>query len=199
MIGVITGDIIHSRNVDSTKYLLQLKQVLQVFGDNPGTWDIYRGDSFQLITGAQTALKAAIMIKASIKQVRELDVRLAIGLGAIEHLADKVTESNGPAFVFSGDCFDALKKNRLQIKSADPKYDETINVMLRLANLTMDVWTTVSAELVLTGLMFPEINQKAMAEKLGKSQSNISEGLSRAGYREVLDMLHYFEKSFSNI
>src|SRR3546814_11309760 len=59
------------------------------------------------------ALATAIGIKAIIKSIKQLDVRMAIGLGEISYVAKRVTESNGSAFVFSGEKFERLKKEKI--------------------------------------------------------------------------------------
>lgn len=195
MIGVITGDIIDSKKVESYLYLANLKDILSRFGETPENWEIYRGDSFQLQLPAERSLLAAILIKASINQIRHLDVRMAIGLGEITYPAGRITESNGTAFVYSGECFEHLKRSTLRIRSSDAQFDESINLMINLAELSMKNWTAVTAKIVSTALKFPELNQKMLAEKLNKSQGNISEGLSRAGYHEIKAMIDYFQKT----
>ena len=99
MIAVLTGDIINSRASEAPKWLQKLKGVLTTYGDTPTQWELFRGDSFQLVTMPQDALKAALHIKAVMKQNKKLDVRIAIGLGAETHRAQRITESNGPAYV----------------------------------------------------------------------------------------------------
>src|SRR5680860_726664 len=115
MIAIITGDIINSRNVDAQKWMPELKTVLNKYGSEPKTWEIYRGDSFQIETLPIDALKAAILIKSTIKQFKALDVRLAIGIGEKTYESEKITESNGSAFVYSGEAFEKLKKQTLSI------------------------------------------------------------------------------------
>jgi hypothetical protein len=49
-----------------------------------------------------------LLLKATIKQHKALDVRMAIGIGTIDYTSNKVTESNGSAFI--RECFEGLKK-----------------------------------------------------------------------------------------
>jgi DNA-binding MarR family transcriptional regulator len=99
-----------------------------------------------------------------------------------------ITESNGTAFINSGECFDGLKKQKLEIKSPWHTFDEEINHLLELALLTMNHWSTVTALAIRTAMENPGMNQKAIAKKLGKSQSSISEALNRGGYEEIMNM-----------
>ncbi|MCX7987092.1 MAG: hypothetical protein N2662_09150, partial [Bacteroidales bacterium] len=82
MISVLTGDIIHSSRVSPEKWLKALKGVLGSIGSSPRQWEIFRGDSFQAEVGDPLeALEVSIKIKAAIKTIKGLDVRIAIGLG----------------------------------------------------------------------------------------------------------------------
>lgn len=94
MKAVITGDIINSRKVASALWMEDLKGILNAYGNEPKDWEIYRGDSFQLVVDPRDALEIALLIKATIKQHKSLDVRMAIGIGNVDYSADKVTESN---------------------------------------------------------------------------------------------------------
>ncbi len=132
------------------------------------------------------------MIKSTLKQFKLLDVRLAIGLGDKTYKAKTITESNGSAFINSGECFESLKKHTLALKSNFEIFDVTINTIIGLANLTMNSWSITSSTIINTALNKPKLNQKQLAELLGKSQSNISEGLKRAGYDEILKLLNYY-------
>lgn len=193
MIAVITGDIVNSRVVNAEAWLNELKHGLSFYGKEWKDWEVYRGDSFQLKIEVEKALVAAIRIKSVVKQIKELDVRIAIGIGEIDFETDRVTESNGSAFSFSGECFENLKKSKLQIKSPWRDFDYSINLMLDLAALTMDNWTPISAQFISIALTYPELNQVELAERLNKkSQGTISEGLKRGGYEEIQKLLVYY-------
>jgi hypothetical protein len=79
---VITGDIIQSRKTNKPVWLSKLKKTLSLEGKSPRTWQIYRGDSFQVeVKDPDQAFLTALRIKATIKTIRSLDVRMAIGIG----------------------------------------------------------------------------------------------------------------------
>jgi len=199
MTAILTGDIINSKDHKASKWLPLLKQALSRYGTEPLVWEIYRGDSFQLETTPEQALEAAIYIKAHLKQIRHLDIRVAIGLGEKDHAAEKITESNGTAFVRSGECFDGLKKQTLALNSGNEAFDTTINLMLQLATLTMDNWLPAAAKIVCAVLEHPGANQKEIATLLDKSQSTISEALIRAGFDEVQKMIHFYRTQLAQL
>lgn len=193
MTSIITGDIINSQKNTPDNWLIPLKTILNSFGPTPLKWEIYRGDSFQLEINPEDALKACILIKATIKQFDNIDVRLAVGIGEKTYNSKKITESNGSAFVNSGDCFESLKKTTLAIKSPFTEFDTVINIMLDLAQLTINNWSSTSSTLVKTTLQTPELNQSQLAKILKSTQSNISQGHKRAGYDEVSKLLNYYK------
>ena len=199
MTSIITGDIINSQKSTPENWLEALKSILNSFGNSPQTWDIYRGDSFQLEVQPKEALQACILIKATIKQFENIDVRLAIGIGEKTYPSKNITEANGSAFVNSGECFENLKKTTLAIKSPFSSFDTSINIMLELAQLTINNWSSTSATLVKTTLEHPDLNQNQIAEILKKTQGNISQGLKRAGFDEISKLLHYYKNQIQTL
>jgi|SRR5690554_4324129 len=192
MIAVITADIINSREGEVGNWMDRLKKVLNYYGEEPKDWEIYRGDSFQLSIAPQKAILAAIHIKAVIKQTKSQDVRIAIGIGKQKYAATKITESNGSAYVNSGDCFESLKKQTLAIKSMDENFDQSINIMLALALLTANNWSSIVAEAIKLVLENPKKNQREIAKLLNKSQSSVSEALKRGGFEEIMNMNDFY-------
>lgn len=200
MEAIITGDLINSRLVNPNKWMPALKKVLKQYGKEPKNWEIFRGDSFQLNTKPEEALMAAMLIKAEIKQWKDLDVRIGIGIGEITYQAAKITESNGTAFLNSGECFEDLKKQTLAIKTPNKELNTTLNLMIELASLTVDRWTETAAKLIKLKIENPTANQKDLANLLNKTaQGTISEGLKRGGYDEIQKLLDYFKLKISEL
>ena len=152
MTSVITGDIIGSRQQKSKHWVEDLKKILSPFGEMPAQWEIYRGDEFQVeIKNPEEALLTAILIKAHLRAVKS-DARMSIGFGDKTHNAEKISESNGTAFINSGELFETLKKQKvtLALKTGDIVFDERMNLMLRLALTFMDNWLAQPAQFVST-------------------------------------------------
>lgn len=199
MIAVLTGDVVNSQKVKPSAWLPVLKNVLSRYGKEPKQWEIYRGDSFQLKVPMQDALTAAIHIKACIKQVKPLDIRVGIGLGDVSYESKRITESNGTAFVHSGEVFESLGKQTLSIKSGQEAFDDKFNHVLALIVLIMNNWTPVSAEAMKVAIEHPKKTQKEIADMLSKSQSNVSEILNRAGRDEIMKTIAYYQKDLKLI
>ena len=195
---IITGDIMNSRKMVDGEWLGTLKTALNRYGTEPRSWEIYRGDSFQLEVKPEKALHAALFIKASIKQYKQLDARMAIGIGEKNFEATKITESNGSAFIHSGECFEKLKKNTLAIQSPWPKIDRELNLYLDLALLVMDHWTSNTSTIIKKAMEHPDLTQEGLATKLNRTQSTISESLNRAGYEEIMRMEKRYKALIKN-
>jgi hypothetical protein len=199
MTSVITGDIIRSRAQKTTTWMRPLKTALSRYGQETADWEIYRGDSFQLeVKSPEKVLEAAILIKASIKQINKMDVRMAIGIGKKTHRARKISQANGSAFVNSGECFESLGKKNLAIRSPWPEVDLEVNLLLDVALLVMNKWTTSSAEIVRICVERPDATQKVLARRLKISQSNISGRLRRAGFQEIMRIRDRFVTLIQN-
>ena len=192
MTSVITGDIINSRNVNPTLWIPILKSVLNKYGLEPTQWEIYRGDSFQLEVPPKEALLACLLIKATIKTSKELDVRLAIGIGEKSKKKKKITASNGSAFINSGECFEGLKKSILAVKSLNSEFDIHMNLLFDLAQLTINNWTKKSSEVVKISIENPDLTQNELAALVHKTQSTVSESLKIAGFDEIMKMENYY-------
>lgn len=201
-ISVITGDLINSRHKDTKIWADQLTQCLSHLVENPKYWEIYRGDSFQIeIKDIQESFLAAIYIKACIKSIKGLDVRLAIGIGTKSYEGKKVTESNGEAFQFSGETLETLKKlnQNLRIKTKDEVLDEELNLYFKLALIPMDNWTVNSAEVVKLAIEYPKALQQELADKIGINQNAVSKRQKRASLNEILDLDLMYRKKIKHL
>lgn len=137
-------------------------------------------------------MRAALMIKATLRSSPGLDVRMSIGLGEADYQGKKVTENNGQAYVRSGECFEKLKKVTMIVCTGQKENDRLYNYMLELALLRMDDWPPATAAVVYAALRYPEMNQSQLAAKVRKSQSSVSEALSRAGFDKIVRLEDYF-------
>lgn len=201
MISIITGDIINSRKLPSAIWIDGLKELLNTKGKNPSEWEIYRGDEFQIeITNPEEALLTALQIKAYLKTLK-LDARMSIGFGDKTYSSAKISESNGTAFVRSGELFETLKKLKttLAINSGNSDLDTEINLMLRLGLTFMDNWLVQSAEFVLVSIENKSLSQEEVGVKLGINQAAVSRRRKRAQFDLVLELDNHFRKKIKTL
>ncbi|WP_339624421.1 transcriptional regulator [uncultured Winogradskyella sp.] len=203
MTSVITGDIIKSRNAKSEDlWLSPLKEALAKVSKDATFYDIYRGDSFQLeSSNIKDSFIIAIYIKAYLKSVKGLDVRMSIGIGTKDYEGDSVSESNGEAFIYSGETFETLKKDKqnLKLKTSNKELNKEINLYFRLALMAMDNWTTNSAEIVKLSLEYPNMTQTELAKLVNINQDAISKRQKRAHLDEILALNNLYREKIAQL
>lgn len=201
MVSIITGDIVNSRKLSSELWIDGFKALLNKFGKTPIDWEIYRGDEFQLeIKQAEDSLFVALQLKAYFKKLK-LDVRMSIGIGDKTYSGQKISESNGTAFLRSGEVFQSLKKQKvnLAVNSGNIDLDKDLNLKLRLASTFMDSWLPQSAELVLSAMQNPNLSQEGLGQMLGINQAAVSRRRKRAQYELVLETENDFRQKIKNL
>ncbi|MFV8345433.1 hypothetical protein [Flavobacterium sp. ZB4P13] len=201
MTSIITGDIVNSRKLPSKIWIDGLKELLNTKGKNPSEWEIYRGDEFQMeIINPEEALLTALQIKAYLKTLK-LDARMSIGFGDKTYSAATISESNGTAFVRSGELFETLKKQKttLAINSGNSDLDTEMNLMLRLGLTFMDNWLVQSAEFVLASIENKSLSQEEIGVRLGINQAAVSRRRKRAQFDLVLELDNHFRKKIKNL
>ena len=201
MTAILTADIINSRKLSSKIWINDLKAFLNTFGQSPNDWEIYRGDEFQLeIKNPEDALLVAFQLKAFCKSIK-LDVRISIGFGEKTYKSRKITESNGSAFIRSGESFETLKKQKLNlaIRSPDTIFDEELNLMLKLSLSFMDNWLQQSAEFVIVAIQNPTLSQEEIGMLLGINQAAVSRRQKRANYELIKELDLYFRKKIKTL
>lgn len=201
MTSVITGDIIGSRQQTSKHWVEDLKKILSPFGETPREWEVYRGDEFQVeIKNSEDTLWSAILIKAHLRALK-LDARMSIGFGDKIHEAEKISESNGSAFIHSGELFETLKKQKLTLamRTGDAAFDEKINLMIQLALTFMDNWLAQQAEFIAVAIENPTLSQEELGQKLGINQAAVSRRQKRAQFDLVLQLDRYFRTQIKQL
>lgn len=201
MISIITGDIVNSRKLPSKIWIDGFKKLLNTFGKNPTEWEIYRGDEFQLeVKNPEEALLVALQIKAYFKTMK-LDVRMSIGFGDKTYKAKKISESNGTAFSRSGEVFENLKKQKinLAVNSGNKIFDLEMNLILRLCLVFMDNWLSQSAEFVQVAILNQELSQEEIGIILGINQAAVSRRRKRAQFDLMIETEAYFRQKIKNI
>ena len=203
MTSILTGDIIKSRSVKNPEiWLTTLKEALNKCSSNSSQWNIYRGDSFQLeLENIAESFKAAIYIKACIKTIKGLDVRIAIGIGEKTFSGNSIVESNGEAFQFSGETLETLKKEKvnLKIKTTNEQLDHELNLYFELALNIMDNWTTNAAEIVKLYMEQPQALQEELGKQIGINQNAVSSRLKRAHLDLIMQLEQFYSQKIKQL
>jgi hypothetical protein len=194
---VITADMVNSTRFAGEKTSIWLNDLLEELRNNPVfEWElipeIYRGDSFQgVLKSSENALRVALLSRAIMRShATETDLRVAVGIGAIDLLTDRPGTSDGEAFRLSGRLADQMRQRKAKIAFAlttpTPALDSTMDLLETL----IDGWTTAQCEVIRLLLLNNNISQ--IAEKLSISQSAASQRASSAKWWAIESLLASF-------
>ncbi|NRA71511.1 MAG: hypothetical protein HRU24_10845 [Gammaproteobacteria bacterium] len=188
--GVITGDIVASRQVKQEQYdtlLYTLKQTLAFLSDYDGArYDVFRGDSFQIIfPQPQDAIEAAILIRLALKTKGGFEVRQSVGLGTIDQQRNDLSSSTGQAFNLSGLGLDLLKNQQLAVFSDNEKFQRHFELLTRFLDSTLSGLTSTQALVLYEYLTVDDRSHQAIANNLNKSRVNTTKILNSANYQLI--------------
>lgn len=203
MTSIITGDLIKSRkHVNPEQWISLLKTALSNLTNDKAHWELYRGDSFQIeIQDIHQSFISAVYLKACVRTIKDLDVRLAIGIGKTNYQGKRITESNGEAFQFSGETLETLKKEKqnLRIKTNNKAIDEELNLYFKLALIGMDKWTANSAEIVKLSIEYPDKLQSELGQLININQNAVSSRQKRAHLDSILELDKMYRKKLKQL
>ena len=185
-------------------------------------YEMYRGDSFQCVmTQKFISLKVAIYLRAFIKayiveedklpvskNLKDVpsptkgyypgnqDIRLSIGIGKVDFYNEKsLAHSDGPAFWFSGQGLDHLKKApyRMSIKTEEDKLNESLEPSILLLDAVLQKWTNNQAEIIKYKLQ--DYKEEEASRELKISQSAVNQRIKTSQWFAIEKLLQYFEKT----
>ncbi len=201
MIAIITGDIINSQKSDVETWLPKLKELLGSWSAAPENWEVYRGDEIQLKCSVDEVFHKALLLKSLIRSFENLDIRLAIGIGNEVFRSEKITESNGSAYVNSGRLLTDIKSQgrTLAIQTENEKVNRDLNILFKWASIDFDNWTAATAEIIHQLLRNSELTQDELAKELNITQSSVSQRLKRANFDLIYETDQFFRKKISEL
>ncbi len=201
MIAIITGDIINSQKSDAELWLPKLKNLLGSWSTTPENWEVYRGDEFQLKCSVDEVFHKALLLKSLIRTFENLDVRLAIGIGNEVYRSEKITESNGSAYVNSGRLLTDIKSQgrTLAIKTENEKVNRDLNILFRWASIDFDNWTAATAEIIFQLLRNSDLTQEELAKELNITQSSVSQRFKRANFDLIHETDQFFRRKIAEL
>ena len=201
MIAIITGDIINSQKSETELWLPKLKDLLGSWSATPENWEVYRGDEFQMKCSVDEVFHKAILLKSLIRTFENLDVRIAIGIGNEVFRSEKITESNGSAYVNSGRLLTDIKSQgrTLAIQTENEKVNRDLNILFKWASIDFDNWTAATAEIIYQLLRNSELTQDELARELNITQSSVSQRFKRSNFDLIHETDQFFRKKIAEL
>jgi len=192
---VITGDIVDSSKLPKAQRKLlpgliakASRDTCKAFPDAvPLEVDVFRGDGWQLlVSDATRCLRVGLFFRACLRSAAErgrgLDTRVAIGVGRLDFVRERVSQGDGEAYRLSGRALERMpRKQRLLLADPAAKEGGALVVIVRLIDVLAQGWTGRQALAVRGALRgwtheriakeWPEsISQQAVAKHLDGAQ-----------------------------
>ena len=205
---VITGDIIRSTDIegDYREVLHRIANDIRDQIDQHFLLDVYRGDSFQAISKKpEQGLLMLLLIKAGLKreqteknkQTIQWDARMSMGIGKLANYPEynNLSELTGEPFTRSGRSLDSMKeKNKeITIVTGEEKQDNELKAVLPMIEAIVAKWTTAQASAVYLFLLYKDITQKEIGDRLGKTQVAVSKSLDISRIDALIPYIERFE------
>ena len=206
--GVITGDVINSTSVPLglRKDLLDaltgvMDDIKKVVGLR---YEVFRGDSIQVVVeNPAESMLVALLMKAGLRSRTPQsegslwDMRVAVGVGKVEFLADGVAMSDGEAFRLSGRGLDAIGKATVALATPWTDVNAEFAVSLPFVDDVIENWTVGQSAQMFQALLH-NIPQKDMARQFGVSAQTVSRTLILAREKPVRSFLERFNTVITN-
>ncbi|WP_339699684.1 SatD family protein [uncultured Roseivirga sp.] len=205
---VITGDIIRSTDIegDYREVLHRIANDIRDQIDQHFLLDVYRGDSFQAISKKpEQGLLMLLLIKAGLKreqteknkQTIQWDARMSMGIGKLANYPEynNLSELSGEPFTRSGRSLDSMKeKNKeITIVTGEEEQDNELKAILPMVEAIVAKWTTAQASAVYLFLLYKDITQKEIGDRLGKTQVAVSKSLDISRIDALIPYIERFE------
>jgi hypothetical protein len=220
---IITGDVIHSTkmSIEQREWLFkQIANVLKQWDKDFGMKsETFRGDSFQcLVKKPADALKLALLQKTFIRslnpsnvyEVRKInsnqkrgmfyptwifDARIAIGLGEVDLLTNRLAASGGEAFQLSGQLLDTMKHKKQSLAiSTNDKFNEELETEFILLDAIISKTTALQCEVINLKLLgYTEIE---IGKQLNIMQSAVNQRSVSGNWNAIESMIKRFEKIY---
>lgn len=209
---VLSGDIVGSRRFSGVGPVIRdaikgaYLSAEETFGGALLGVDVFRGDSWQLLIDSPAlALRSGLLMRALMKaneQLPKIDSRLAIGVGTVEFVdRANLSESQGEAFVLSGEALDGLRdmKVRMAVRFPEARHDAhgafeaqaTLDVVMALLDTICQEWTARQSAAIAGALM--RLGQTQIGERLAITQPAVSQALSAARWGPVDHAVSWWE------
>lgn len=223
---IITGDIIHSTKLDAIQRTILFERIAKALKQWDKNFkmrsETFRGDSFQcLIDKPALALRIVLIQKTFIRSLNPselynvinqkkplaqkkvmlptwiFDARIAIGIGNVENLSNRLASSGGEAFQLSGQLLDTIKNKKQSIAIAtNDKFQDELETEFKLLDAIISKTSALQCQVILQKLLGHTEHQ--IAEKLNIQQSAVNQRSTNGNWNAIETMLNRFEKIYSH-
>ena len=195
---IFTGDIVKSTEMARAELEAVFEQLIEAatriegWQEAPARFTRFRGDGWQMATRPAMAFRAALTLRAALRQkAKHIDTRIGIGIGAANLSGVDLSAADGPALVASGHALDAMPRRR---RLSAPEASPALRAALPLADRICTGWTPRQAEVAYYLLSPSPPSQSHVAEHLGLTQQSIQRHATAAGVDDLADVCKVLEQ-----
>jgi len=207
---IVTGDVVRSSglSVAARKKLRTAlgtasKRLRSAFRDDvPLSVDVFRGDSWQFVVVSPVrALRVALFYRAALIATapKGVDTRMAIAIGRVDFIPERVSEGDGPAYRLSGRELDALgSRRRMSFAAPDDPAEECLATLVAVLDGLVSRWTPAQARAVagaLRGWSQTDIARKSWKPPI--SQQAVAQNLAAGSWIQLEIALDFAERSLA--
>ena len=131
------------------------------------------------------------------KQTIQWDARMSMGIGKLANYPEynNLSELSGEPFTRSGRSLDSMKeKNKeITIVTGEEEQDNELKAILPMVEAIVAKWTTAQASAVYLFLLYKDITQKEIGDRLGKTQVAVSKSLDISRIDALIPYIERFE------
>lgn len=208
-VAALTGDLVDSSRMSSER-LGQARRIIASAVDHVASWDAdlvpaalgqFRGDAWQCIVARpELSLRAALYVRAALREAEAGDTRIAIGIGPVESIdRHNASLSTGRALTLSGKTLDQLPHwSRMSVALDDGVPASTaslVGALVQLCGALADQWYRRQAGAVRWALLPEGLSQAAIGARLNPriSHQAVSKSLDGARWQALEAGLRSFE------
>ena len=208
--GIVTGDVVGSSRLQEPvrKKLHRAlgeasNAVLKAFPEDvPHPVDVFRGDSWQFVlSNPARSLRIALFYRAALVTAapKGIDTRLAIAIGRVDFVPERVSEGDGVAYRLSGQKLDSLgKRHRMSFAFPGHPAEECLATIVLLLDGLVSGWTPSQARATTGALQ--GWSQKQIALECWKkpiSQQAVAQNLASGSWSYLETALEFVEKALA--
>ncbi len=200
--GVITADLVESSHLrDRTNAQKRLSRLVEVLNSRSAPslaakFMITLGDEIQgMFRQLSDIPRGVVNIH---EEFRPQEIRVGIGIGRVTTpLSAKVTEMDGPVFVYARKAVEEAKKQTLEVvvRSRDERTDEILNAIYLLLEGIKARWTETQWHRV--NLYRNLETFEGVARKLGVAKQSINKSLRNTLWHRILEVEATLPQAFS--
>lgn len=192
---VLTGDIIDSTKLSNAERKAVSNVLESLAQTSKGQYDFFiRGDSFQVMIESH-GLTEALKIKYLLKLKTGFSVRISIGIGEVNILEKRLSNSDGPAFWLSGQGLDAMKDEKTLISIHTDDAQKNAEWKLHAATLDYLEKSNTINQMEVHYWLLLDNTQQEIAEEIGIRQSSVNRRIKNSGWNLIENIVSHFNQT----